>query len=161
MTTTPDPTPEITTPTGTDLIPHQDQTPDRPKRTFGSAVAGVLNFVTLSARFAALVTAALFLKEGLHLLKNRMHDNADTARRLSEMCGQAGVDERFQAQILEVSQDFDRVADASGELANAADQMETHAREVDDAHRAEYGGVHEVVNASPYEQPKPGFNAVR
>lgn len=137
------------------------QPPAAPKQTFGGIVSGIVNFITLSARVAALATAALWLKEGLHLLKARMHQDAETARRTSEQCGQAGVDPYFLGLFLEASQSLDRVAEASGELANAADQMETNARDVHDAHQAEYGGIHEAVQASAYDQPKPGFNAVR
>lgn len=131
------------------------------KKTFGSFLTGIINFTTLGARFVALAAAAVWLKQGAHRLKKRMHDDAAKARRISELCGQAGVDGYFQGLVIEASQDLDRVAEASGELADAADGMEAHARGVRDAHQAEYGGIHEVVNASPYEQPKPGFNAVR
>lgn len=131
------------------------------KQTFGDMISGIINFVTLGARFIALAAAAMWLKEKLHILKAHMHRDAANARKVSEMCGQAGVDGRFLAQILEVSQAFDRVAEASGVLADAADQMEMNARMVKDAHQTEYGGVYEAVNSSPYEQPKPGFSAVR
>jgi hypothetical protein len=109
----------------------------------------------------ALATAAALLKEQLHLLKARMHRDAQRARTLSGHLRQAGADARFQAQAIEVSQAFDRVAEASGEVANAADQMEAHAQGVRDAHQTEYGGIYEVAQASPYAQPKPGFNRVR
>lgn len=132
-----------------------------PKPTFGGLLAGVLNFITLSARFAALAAAALWLKEGLHLLKTRMHRDAALARKVAELCGQARVDTYFQGLFIEASQAFDRVAEASGELSNAADQMEMNARFVKDAHQTEYGGIYEVRQASPYEQPVPGFNEVR
>ncbi|MFH9426367.1 conjugal transfer protein TraB [Streptomyces sp. NPDC017529] len=126
-----------------------------------SALHGILNFVSLAARVIALAGAAAFLKEQLHLLKARMHDDADRARRLTGHLGQAHVAPRFQAQALEVAADFDRVAEASGEVANAADQMEADARGVRDAHQTEYGGIYEVAQASEYDQPKPGFNEVR
>lgn len=132
-----------------------------PKKTFGALLSGVLNFITLSARFAALAAAAMWLKEGLHLLKARMHRDAAFARKVAELCGQARVDPYFQALFIEASQAFDRVAEASGELSSAADQMEMNARFVKDAHETEYGGIYEVRQASPYEQPKPGFNKVR
>ncbi|MFD0509254.1 conjugal transfer protein TraB [Streptomyces chiangmaiensis] len=109
----------------------------------------------------ALATAAALLKEQLHLLKARMHHDAARARRLAEHLAQAGVDPHFQAQALEVAASFERVAEASGELADAADGMEANANGVRDAHQAEYGGIYEVTQALPYEQPKPGFNAVR
>lgn len=133
-----------------------------PERTgWAEAIYGILNFVTLAARVMALAAAAALLKEQLHLLKARMHRDAARARTLSEHLNQAGADTRFQAQAIEVSQAFDRVAEASGEVADAADQMEANARGVRDAHQAQYGGIYEVRKASPYAQPKPGFNRVR
>jgi hypothetical protein len=128
---------------------------------WGEAIFGILNFVTVALRVMALAAAAALLKEQLHLLKARMHRDAQRARTLAGHLHQAGADGRFQAQAIEVSQAFDRVAEASGEVANAADQMEAHARGVRDAHQAEYGGIYEVRQASPYAQPKPGFNRVR
>ncbi|WP_051887978.1 hypothetical protein [Streptomyces seoulensis] len=135
--------------------------PAAPRKTFGGLLFGILNFVTLTARFMALATAAMWLKENLHLLKDRMHRDAEQARRISEMCGQAGVDPYFQGLAIEASQALDRVAEASGELAGAADGMEANARAVGDAHETEYRGIYEVRQASPYAQPKPGFNTVR
>lgn len=132
---------------------------DRP--TWSGSIHGILNFVTLSLRIMALAAAAALLKEQLHLLKARMHRDAARARRLTGHLHQAGVDTRFQAQTLEVAAAFERVAAASGELADAADGMEANARGVRDAHQAEYGGIYEVRQASPYAQPKPGFNEVR
>jgi hypothetical protein len=132
-----------------------------PKQTFGGLLFGMLNFVTLSARFMALATAAMWLKENLHLLKQRMHDDADFARRVGELCGQADADDYFVSLFVEAAKDFNLVAEASGELAQAADGMEANARAVNDAHEAEYRGIYEVAQASPYTQPKPGFNAVR
>lgn len=137
---------------------------DAPNRTgsgWREAISGILNFMTLGLRVMALATAAVLLKEQLHLLKARMHRDAQRARTLSGHLHQAGADARFQAQAVEVSQAFDRVAEASGQVADAADQMETHARSVRDAHQAEYGGIYEVAQASPYEQPKPGFTPAR
>lgn len=132
-----------------------------PRMTWGGAITGILNFVTLGLRIMALAIAAALLKEQLEILKRRMHDDAARARRLAEHLAQAGVDARFQAQAIEVSAAFDRVAEASGELAGAADQMEMNAQFVKDAHDTEYGGIYEIANSSPYEQPKPGFNEVR
>lgn len=131
------------------------------KPSFGQLVSGILNFLTLSARFMALAAAAIWLKENLHLIKAHMHRNAEFARRVAEMCEAAGADGRFIAEILEASAAIERVAQASGVLADAADQMEMNAHFVKDAHQAEYGGIYEVRQASPYEQPKPGFNRVR
>lgn len=139
--------------------PSTDGSTARP--TWAGVIGGILNFIALTARITALTIAATLLKEQLHLLKARMHRDAQKARTLSEHLHQAGADGRFQAQALEVAAAFERVAQASGELANAADQMEMNAQMVKDAHQAEYGGVYEVRQASPYEQPKPGFNRVR
>lgn len=135
---------------------------DAPARaSWTESIFGILNFVTLALRVMALATAAVLLKEQLHLLKARMHHDAQRARTLSGHLHQAGADVRFQGQAIEVSQAFDRVAEASGEVAGAADQMESDAQAVKDAHQAEYGGIYEVRQASPYAQPKPGFNRVR
>jgi hypothetical protein len=136
-----------------------DTAPARP--SWSGAIFGILNFVTLALKVGALATAAALLKEQLHLLKARMHRDAARARRLAGHLNQAGADTRFQAQSLEVAAAFERVAAASGELANAADQMEANANFVKDAHQSEYGGIYEVRQASPYAQPKPGFNRVR
>jgi len=133
----------------------------QPKQTFGGFIFGIINFLTLSARFLALAAAAMWLKENLHLLKQRMHNDAAFARRVGEMCGAAGADAYFVALFLETAAAFERVAEASGELASAADDMEANARNVGDAHETEYRGIYEVRQASPYAQPKPGFNKVR
>lgn len=143
-------------PTGPDNPPAPRQ-----KKTFGGLLAGIINFVTLSARFMALATAAMWLKENLHHLKQRMHDDAALSRRVGEMSGHAGADDYFVGLFVEASKEFDLVAEASGELANAADGMEANARAVNDAHETEYRGIYEVRQASPYAQPKPGFNRVR
>lgn len=127
------------------------------KMSWSGAIGGILNFVTLALRIMALAAAAAILKEQLHILKARMHQDAQRARTLTGHLGQAGVDAHFQALTLEVAAAFDRVAEASGELAGAADQMEANANGVHDAHQAEYGGIYEVAQASPYAQPKPGF----
>jgi hypothetical protein len=129
--------------------------------TWAGAIFGILNFITLSARIAALALAAGLLKEQLHLLKDRMHRDAQRARTLSGHLHQAGADPRFQAQSLEVAAAFERVATASGEVADAADGMEANANGVRNAHQAEYGGIYEVRQASPYAQPKPGFTPAR
>lgn len=132
---------------------------DRP--TWAGAIHGILNFVTLVARITALAIAAALLKEQLHLLKALMHQVAAWARRLADHLAQAGVDTHFQAQAVEVAAAFDRVAEASGLLANAADDMEANANGVRDAHQAEYGGIYEYAQVSPYAQPRPGFTPAR
>lgn len=140
---------------------HTDASPAPASMGWGTAITGILNFVTLALRITALAIAAALLKEQFHLFKQRMHHDAASARRLSGHLAQAGVDAHFQTQALEVAAAFERVAEASGQLADAADQMEAGARGVRDAHQSEYGGIYEVTNALPYAQPKPGFNRVR
>lgn len=153
--------------TGAEAATHEEAnlpapaTDNKPKQTFSSLVFGVLNFLTLSARFMALATAAMWLKDNLHLLKTRMDNDAAFARKVGEMCGDAGADAYFVALFLETSQAFDCVAEASGELTQAADGMEANANAVNDAHETEYRGIYEVRQASPYAQPKPAFNRVR
>jgi len=134
-------------------------TPER--KSFGSLLFGILNFLTLSARFAALSAAAMFLKENLHLLKARMERNSGEAIRIAELCGAADVDPYHLSLVMEASTSLLRVAEASGEAANAVDDMEANARGVGEAHEAEYRGTYEVRQASPYQQPKPCFTPAR
>lgn len=131
------------------------------QQSFGGLISGILNFIFLAGCFIALAAAAMWLKEKLHILKERMHRDAAFARRVAELCGAAHVDPYFLSLFFETATAFDRVAEASGELANAADQMEINARFVKDAHDTQYRGIYEVRQASPYEQPTPGFNRVR
>ncbi|MFF1298160.1 MULTISPECIES: conjugal transfer protein TraB [unclassified Streptomyces] len=131
------------------------------KPTFGGLIFGILNYLTLAARFIALAAAAVLLKERLYLLRAAARRNAAFARRVGELCGAAGADRYFVALYLETGQSFEVVAECSGALANAADQMEANARFVKDSHQREYGQIFEVAQASPYAQPKPGFNKVR
>lgn len=140
-------------------VPAASPAPSRP--TWAGAIHGIVNFTALGARVTSLAIAAALLKEQLHLLQARMRDDAARARRGSEQLAQAGVDARFQAQALEVAAAFERVADAAGETADAADGMEADAHGVRHAHQTEYGAIYEIAQASPYAQPKPGFNAVR
>lgn len=118
-------------------------------------------FLALAGRVAALTTSALRLKEGMFALKRHMDTNATAARTLSEMCHLAEVDPRYTAQILGVSQALTRVATASGQVADTADTMATHAAGFRDAHQREYRGIYEAVNASGHRQAKPGFYRVR
>jgi hypothetical protein len=134
-------------------------TQERP--TFSGFIAGIINFVTLAAAFVALAGAAAMLKEQLHLLKERMHRDAAFASKVGEMCGAAGVDAYFVGLFVEAATAFMRVAEASGELAGAADQMESDARGVKNAHDTQYRGIYEYRQSRPYKQPKPGFNKVR
>lgn len=150
---------EVAAASGDNLPATTDSAPAR--MSWGTAIGGIINFITLAARVMALAIAAALLKEQLHLLKRRMRKDARRARRLAGHLGQAGAAPKFQGQAIEVAGAFDRVAEASGEVANAADQMEANAIAVRDAHQAEYGGIYEVTQAQPDEQPKPGFNEVR
>jgi hypothetical protein len=139
-------------------VPAASPAPSRP--TWTGAIHGIVNYTALGSRITSLAIAAALLKEQLHLLQARMRADAVRARRLAEQLAQAGVDARFQAQTLEAATAFERVADAAGELADAADGMEAGAHGVRDAHQTEYGAIYEIAQASPYAQPKPGFNAV-
>jgi hypothetical protein len=138
-----------------------DTTPDQQRPSFGGLISQIINFISLAACFIALAAAAALLKERLHLLKAQMRRDAAFARRVGELCGQARVDPYFLSLYAETGNAFDRVADASGELASAADQMEINAQFVKDAHDTQYRGIYEVRQASPYAQPTPGFNRVR
>lgn len=146
---------------GSNLPATTDDNAPAPRPGFGQLLSSIVNFVTLATAFIALAAAAALLKEQLHLLKARCHADAQFARRVGELCGDAGADAYFVGLYFETGTAFDQTAEASGELANAADQMETDARGVQDAHDTEYRGIYEVRQASPYAQPKPGFNRVR
>ncbi|NUS25044.1 MAG: conjugal transfer protein TraB [Streptomyces sp.] len=145
---------------GNNLPATTSSNPPEQRQSFGQLIFGIVNFIALAACFAALAAAAALLKERLHLLKAQMHRDAAFARKVGEMCGAAGADPYFIALYLETAASFERVADASGELASAADQMEANAQFVKDAHDTEYRGIYEVRQASPYDQPRPGFNRV-
>lgn len=146
--------------TGSEVAAGGDNAP-APRMGWGAAIGGIINFITTAARVMALAVAAALLKERMHLLKARMHRDAAFAHRVAEMCGQAGVDGRFVARYHEVGTHFQAVADCADGVTAAADTMEARARGVVDAHEREYRGVYEAVQASPYRQPKPGFNRVR
>ncbi|MFF2331967.1 conjugal transfer protein TraB, partial [Streptomyces sp. NPDC058103] len=117
-----------------------------------------VGFLSLVAKMATLAAAALSLKEGLWVLRHRMEQNADRHDRIAEMCGEAEVEPRFTALITDSATALRNVAEASAEVAGAADQMEVNSRGFCDAHKAEYGGVYEAVKARPdIQQAKPGF----
>ncbi|WP_340564508.1 conjugal transfer protein TraB [Streptomyces sp. GSL17-111] len=123
---------------------------------------GRASFLALAFRMATLTGAALELKEGLNALQRRMGADADEADRIAEQAGAAEVEERFTALIHEAALSLRAVAEASGELAGAADAMEAHARETSQAHQSEYRGIYEAVNARPdVRQAKPGFYRTR
>ncbi|MFI9214302.1 conjugal transfer protein TraB [Streptomyces sp. NPDC053253] len=117
-----------------------------------------VGFLSLVAQMATLAAAALSLKEGLWVLKHRMEKNAAIHDLISEMCAEAEVEPRFTALIADSATALRKVAEASAEVAGAADQMEANSRGFCDAHRTEYQGVYEAVNARPeVQQAKPGF----
>ncbi|MFI5945555.1 conjugal transfer protein TraB [Streptomyces uncialis] len=122
----------------------------------GSATTGN-GFLALAGRTAKLAASALFLKEGMHLLRSHMKANANAALRLSEMCGQAEVEPRFTSMIEEVSTSLTGVAEASGDMVNAADSVDTDARGFNNAHEREYRPGYEASNGSGVRQAKPGF----
>jgi hypothetical protein len=77
------------------------------------------------------------------------------------MCDAAEVEPRYTGLIMDGSVSLRKVADASGELANAADVMQTDAQGFNDAHQGEYGGIYETVQRMGVQQPKSGFNEVK
>jgi hypothetical protein len=138
--------------TVTEIVPRDVHLPDRTETP---------SFTRLAGRLVTLTAAAYRLKEGMADLQRRMEADADTAVRLAEQCQQAEVEPRFVALVLEASGALRAVAEASGSLADAADQMVTGARGLHDAHQAEYQGVYEAVRASGAQQAKPGFYRTR
>ncbi|WP_327259833.1 MULTISPECIES: conjugal transfer protein TraB [unclassified Streptomyces] len=132
-----------------------DNLPAVPGMSGGSSSGN--GFLALSGRTAALATAALFLKEGMHLLKTHMQANANAAMRLSEMCDAAEVEPQFTAMILDASTSLTGVAEASGEMVNAADSVDTDARGFNESHDREYRPGYEASNGSGVKQAKPGF----
>lgn len=119
------------------------------------------SFLRLTARMARLTASALALKEGLASLQQRMESDAKDADQLAEQCAVAEVEDRFTALVHEAGEALRKVADASGEVAGAADQMESCSRDFVAAHEGEYRGVYEAVNASGVRQAKPGFYRTR
>jgi hypothetical protein len=122
----------------------------------GSASSGN-GFLALAGRTAKLAASALFLKEGMHLLRSHMQANANAAMRLSEMCGQAEVEPQFTSMIEDTSTALTGVAEASGDMVNAADSVDTDARGFNNAHESEYRPGYEASNGSGVRQAKPGF----
>lgn len=150
---------EVAANTGTNTPAVQERAPE--KWTWGGALGGILNFITLGLRVLALAAAAALLKEQLHLLKRRMEKDARRSITLAGHLAQAGADIRFQGDAIQLAGDFGVVAASAEIVADAADRMEASAQGVKDAHDLEYGGIYEVTNALPYAQPKAGFNKVR
>ncbi|MEK8175060.1 conjugal transfer protein TraB [Streptomyces sp. M19] len=118
---------------------------------------GRLSFLSVTAKVVVLTAQALALKEGLHVLRRRMEKDADDHERIAEMCAEAEVEPKFTGLITEASVALRKVAEASGGLANAADDMEVNARAFGDAHEREYRGVYETVQTSGVRQAKAGF----
>lgn len=122
----------------------------------GSATTGN-GFLALAGRTAKLAASALFLKEGMHLLRSHMQANSNAALRLSEMCGQAEVEPQFTSMIEDTSTALTAVAEASGDMVNAADSVDTDARGFNNAHDREYRPGYEASNGSGVRQAKPGY----
>jgi hypothetical protein len=123
----------------------------------GGGASNGNGFLALAGRTAKLAASALFLKEGMHLLRSHMQANANAAMRLSEMCGQAEVEPQFTSMIEDTSTALTGVAEASGEMVNAADSVDTDARGFNNAHEREYRPGYEASNGSGVRQAKPGF----
>ncbi|MGW1037546.1 conjugal transfer protein TraB [Streptomyces antibioticus] len=120
-----------------------------------------LGFLSLGMAVTMLAARALLLKEKIWALQALFRRNADKASNMSEMCDAAEVEPRFTALIMEGATSLREVAEASGDLVNAADAMQTDAQGFKDAHQGEYGGIYETVQSMGVQQPKPGFNEVK
>ncbi|UQI49776.1 conjugal transfer protein TraB (plasmid) [Streptomyces sp. HU2014] len=136
-----------------EIVPRGDTLPAVPDSDLG--------FLSLGAAVTLLAARALLLKEKIWALQAHFRRNADKASNMSEMCDAAEVDPRFTALIMEGSTSLRGVAEASGDLVNAADEMQTDAQGFKDAHESEYGGIYEVTQVMGVQQPKPGFNEVK
>ncbi|MFC7885246.1 conjugal transfer protein TraB [Streptomyces sp. NPDC057376] len=120
-----------------------------------------LGFLSLGLAVTTLAARALLLKEKIWALQVLFRRNADKASNMSEMCDAAEVEPRFTALIMEGATSLREVAEASGDLVNAADEMQVNAQGFKDAHQGEYGGIYEAVQSMGVQQPKPGFNEVK
>ena len=120
-----------------------------------------LGFLSLGLAVTTLAARALWLKEKIWILQALFRRNADKASNMSEMCDAAEVEPRFTALIMEGATSLREVAEASGDLVNAADAMQMDAQGFNDAHQGEYGGIYEVAQSMGVQQPKPGFNEVK
>lgn len=138
-----------------EIVPRPTHLPDVPNDGEG------LGFFALAARVISLTSRALLLKEKVAALQRHMDRNADKARDLSEMCDAAEVEPQFTALIMEASTALRKVAEASGEMANAADAMQNDAAAFGAAHETEYRGVYEAVQVSGVQEAKPGFYEVK
>ncbi|MCX4411629.1 conjugal transfer protein TraB [Streptomyces sp. NBC_01764] len=122
---------------------------------------GNLGFLSLGLAVTTLAARALWLKEKIWVLQALFRRNADKASNMSEMCDAAEVEPRFTALIMEGATSLREVAEASGDLVDAADAMQMDAQGFNDAHQGEYGGIYEVAQSMGVQQPKPGFNEVK
>ncbi|WP_455355971.1 conjugal transfer protein TraB [Streptomyces sp. SYSU K217416] len=136
-----------------EIVPRGDTLPAVPDADLG--------FLSLAAAVTLLAARALLLKEKIWALQSRFQRNADKASNMSEMCDAAEVEPQFTALIMDGSTSLREVAEASGDLVNAADEMQMDAQGFNDAHQGEYGGIYEVTQSMGVQQPKPGFNEVK
>ncbi|WP_244967051.1 conjugal transfer protein TraB [Streptomyces cacaoi] len=144
---------------GTEIEPYTVRLPERRPALDQDTTP---SFTLLAVRVLTLTSAAHDLKEELWGLKNRMETDASDADRLAEQCTAAEVEPRFISLMQDAATSLRNVADASADVAGAADQMESNARSFGDAHESEYRGVYEAVQARPdVRQPKPGFCRTR
>ncbi|ORT54672.1 hypothetical protein BKD26_34605 [Streptomyces sp. CB03238] len=120
-----------------------------------------LGFLSLGLAVTTLAARALWLKEKIWVLQALFRRNAEKASNMSEMCDAAEVEPQFTALIMEGSTSLREVAEASGDLASAADEMQMDAQGFASAHQGEYGGIYETVQSMGVQQPKPGFNEVK
>lgn len=134
-----------------------DNLPAIPGMNSGGSASSGNGFLALAGRTAKLAASALFLKEGMHLLRAHMKANANAALRLSEMNNQAEVEPQFISMIEDVATHLTAVAEASGEMVNAADSVDTDARGFNNAHDREYRPGYEASNGSGVKQAKPGY----
>ncbi|MEU6353203.1 conjugal transfer protein TraB [Streptomyces sp. NPDC047072] len=134
-----------------------DNLPAVPGMNSGGGASSGNGFLALAGRTIRLAASALFLKEGMHLLRSHMQANANAASRLSEMNDQAEVEARFTSMIMDLSTQLTGVAEASGEMVNAADAVDTNARGFNSAHDREYRPGYEASNGSGVKQAKPGY----
>ncbi|MGW2724119.1 conjugal transfer protein TraB [Streptomyces sp. NPDC001492] len=129
-----------------------------------STGGGVLGFMRLLGSMVTLAGQAVALKEMTHLLKRRMEKDADDHDKISDMCAEAEVEPYFTGLITDAGTALREVANASGELEDAADQLVTNVKGFSSAHKTEYQGIYEAVQAARrrgIRQAKPGFYRTR
>ncbi|MEV6147111.1 conjugal transfer protein TraB [Streptomyces sp. NPDC051992] len=146
-----------------EIVPRESYVPAVPDsgESLPAIPDGNLGFLSLGLAVTMLAARALLLKEKVWALQALFRRNADKASNMSEMCDAAEVEPRFTALIMEGANSLREVAEASGDLVNAADAMQTDAQGFNDAHQGEYGGIYEVTQTMGVQQPKPGFNEVK